>query len=382
MKLLNRGLALAVVGAGLAAVPTLGMQASAAPSAEPSLLSQLRDQAQGSVAISKEAATGKAGFVRSNGDLLPTTSATDAKSASAKADAYLDKYAAVLGARSGELEKTRVESGPLGWTVTYTQSYQGVPVFGSGLKANLDKQGDLTSVTGYAAPDLSLSTTPRRSATDASKAALAIVEEAPPMADAERAADTTGLRAGDPQLVIYRKGSVKGEAGEAVLTWQVDVSNVTEKSGTIHDVLLLDSTSLKPVNRYSKIHDALDRSLFTVVDDGGTPDDTSDDELDNLWNEGDPLPGSLDQDQQNMLESTREIYNLYDNMFGRDSFDGEGGTMYLVHNRADRCPNASGTVSTRASAPASTTTTRWATSGATPTPSTPPDSSTSGSPVR
>ena len=28
-------------------------------------------------------------------------------------------------------------------------------------------------------------------------------------------------------------------------------------------------------------------------------------------------------------------------MFGRDSFDGEGGTMIIVHNRADRCPNAS-----------------------------------------
>ena len=146
MKLLNRGLALAVMGAGLAAVPTLGMQATAAPSAEPSLLSQLRDQAQGSVAVTKEAATGKAGFVRTNGDLLPAETATDATSASAKADAYLDKFAGVLGARSSELTQQRVDANPLGWTVTYTQAYEGIPVFGSGLKANLDKQGDLTSV--------------------------------------------------------------------------------------------------------------------------------------------------------------------------------------------------------------------------------------------
>lgn len=341
MKVLNRGLALAVVGAGLAASPLLVAQATAAPTAAESLLSQLRDQADGSVAISKEAATGKAGFVRTNGDLLPARSATDAASAVAKADAYLDKYAAVLGARSGELKQVRVDSDKLGWTVTYTQTYDGVPVFGSALKANLDKQGDLTSVSGYAAPALDLSTTPRRSAADAKKVALGIVRATPPKVSADKAADTTGLRADSADLVVYRKGSVKGETGEAVLAWQVNVSNVTEKSGTVNDVLLLDSTSLKPVNRYSRIHDALDRSLFTVSDDGGTPDDTSDDTFTNLWNEGDPLPGTLDQDQLNLLETTRETYNLYANMFGRDSFDGEGGTMFLVHNRADRCPNAS-----------------------------------------
>ena len=341
VNFVNRGLALAVVGAGIAVIPTLGMQATAATKAEPSLLSQLRDQAQGSVAISKESATGKAGFVRSNGDLLPGTSASSASSAGAKADAYLDKYAAVLGARSAELEKVRVDSSPLGWTVTYTQAYQGIPVFGSGLKANLDTQGDLTSVSGYAAPDLNLSTSPRRNASEAGKAAVAIVEEFPPMADAERAADTTGLRASGAELVVYRKGSVKGETGEAVLAWQVDVSNVTKTSGTIHDVLFLDATSLKPVNRYSKIHTALDRELQTVTDDGNTPDDVSDDVRQRVWQEGDAFPGTLDQDQQNLLTSSAETYNLYRNLSGRDSYDGAGARMITVHNRSDRCPNAS-----------------------------------------
>ncbi|HSU02462.1 MAG TPA: PA domain-containing protein, partial [Nocardioides sp.] len=324
----------------MAVLPTLGTTATAATKAEPSLLSQLRDQAQGSVAVSKEAATGKAGFVRTNGDLFPGRAADSASSASAKADAYLDKYAGVLGARSSELDKVRVESGPLGWTVTYTQSYQGVPVFGSGLKANLDKQGDLTSVSGYAAPGLDLSTTPRRSASEAARAAVAIVEAAPP-GSGTSPADTAGLEAGDPSLAIYRKGSVRGQAGEAVLAWQVDVSNVTEDSGSIHDVLFLDASSLKPVNRYSKIHEALNRQLYTVTDDNDTPDTTGDDTLTKVWGEGQPLPGSLDQDQQNMVASTGEIYHLYKNMFGRDSFDGKGGTMFMVHNRADRCPNAS-----------------------------------------
>jgi Zn-dependent metalloprotease len=341
VNLVNRGLALAVVGAGIAVLPTLGMQATAATKAEPSLLSQLRDQADGSVAISKEAATGKAGFVRTNGDLLPGRSATDATSAGAKADAYLDKYAGILGARSTELDQVRVDSNTLGWTVTYTQSYQGVPVFGSGLKANLDKQGDLTSVSGYAAPDLSLSTTPARTAAQAGKAAVGIIKEFPPTSADSVEADTTGLRAGATELVVYRKGSVKGEDGDAVLAWQVDVSNVTKKGGSIHDVLFLDATSLKPVNRYSRINEALDRELQTVTDDGGTPDDVGDDVRETVWEEGDPFPGTLDQDQQNLVISSGETYNLYANMFGRDSYDGNGARMITVHNRSDRCPNAS-----------------------------------------
>ena len=81
MKLLNRGLALAVVGAGLAALPTLGVQASAAPKAEPSLLSQLRNQADKAVTVTDQGATGEVGFVRTKGDLLPGRDATSAPSA-------------------------------------------------------------------------------------------------------------------------------------------------------------------------------------------------------------------------------------------------------------------------------------------------------------
>jgi Zn-dependent metalloprotease len=342
VKVLNRGLALAVVGAGMAASPLIATQATAAEKAEPSLLAQMRDQAQGSVAVSKEAATGKAGFVRADRDLMPERSATDKASAAAKATAYLDKYAPVFGARSSELRQTRVEADNLGWTVVYDQQYRGLPVFGSTLKANIDRQGDLTSVAGFAAPDLDLSTTPAHSADEAATRAVNTVKAKPPTSEEGKPANTSGLRADSTQLVVYRDGAVKGEAGPARLAYQVDVSNVTQTSGTIHDVLFLDATTLKPVNRYSAINDALDRRLYTVTDDGGTPDDVSDDSLAERWREGDPLPKpGLDQDENNMVRSAGEIYNLYKNLAGRDSFDGEGGRMLMVHNRADLCPNAS-----------------------------------------
>lgn len=74
MKVLNRGLALAVVGAGLAASPMLMAQATAAEKAEPSLLSQMRNQSDASVTIADQAATGAVGFVRTKGDLMPALS--------------------------------------------------------------------------------------------------------------------------------------------------------------------------------------------------------------------------------------------------------------------------------------------------------------------
>lgn len=343
MNLLSKGVALAVVSSGLFALPVTMAGATPTTMVDDNGLAAMTKQADGKVTVTKEPATGKAGFVRSTGDLLPGTAASDAASAADKASAYLAKYGNLLGANSGTLKQARVDKTALGWTVSYAQEYRGVPVFGAVLKANVDKQGDLTAVSGYAAPDLSLSVVPRRSKADAAKTAVAIVTARPPTSAEGKSADTAGLRAAANELVIYREGSVKGEAGPARLAYQVEVTNVTKSGGTIRDTLILDSSSLKPLNRYSMIADAKERHLFTVTDDGDTPDDIADDEWDLLWSEGDgPLPDpELDADQNNLLISAGETYNLYDNLAGRDSYDDEGAPMYTVHNRADLCPNAS-----------------------------------------
>ena len=145
MKLLKTGLALSMVGVGLAAMPSLGAQASPAPTGD-RLLSQLRNQADESVVVTDQATTGKVGFVRTKGDLMPGRSATSRASAAAKAEAYLATYAPLFGARAGELKQSRVSADPFGWTVAYQQSYQGVPVWAGTLKAHVTKAGDLTAV--------------------------------------------------------------------------------------------------------------------------------------------------------------------------------------------------------------------------------------------
>ena len=328
MKLLNRGLALTVVGAGLAALPTIGVQAAPAAQADTNGVAAMADRASGDVAVTREESTKKVGFIRvkGNGDLLPSVEGDSLAAARDKADAYLDQYATNFGARPGELERTAVAKSPAGWTVTYTQSYKGVDVFGSMLRVQVDREGDLTSVNGFAAPGLSLSVEPRISAADAGKRAVGLVKEDPPGHEGEKA-DLTGIEAAATDLVVYRMGATRGEAGESVLAHQVEVTN----DKNVRDVVFIDARTGKALNRWSMVHDALSRELY---ESSPAPEDL-------VWEEGDELPGDLNEDQQNLVNSAGESYWLYANAFGRDSYDGEGAVMKTVNNDPRiRCPNA------------------------------------------
>ena len=340
MKVLNRGLALAVVGAGLAASPLIATQATAAEKAEPSLLQQMRNQSDASVSVTDQAATGAVGFVRTKGDLMPARSASDARTAAAKSEAYLDKYAGLFGARPDELSESRVSTTPFGWTVTFTQAYRGVPVWAGQLKAHVASNGDLTAVTGFAAPDIALDVTPARTAADAASVAVGRVMSDPPGADEGRPASTKGLRAASTDLVVYRTGLVKGEPGKDVLAYDVEVSNVTNDSGTIRDRVVLDANTLKPLNRYSMIANDLDRTLYTTDYDPETEEGGN--LIGPIWQEGDPFPDpELDEDQNNLLASSAESYWMHMNTWGIDSYDDAGGRRITIHNRPDSCPNAS-----------------------------------------
>ncbi|WP_282580292.1 M4 family metallopeptidase [Nocardioides sp. InS609-2] len=329
MKFLRQGIALAVAGAGLAAIPAMQVQAQAA---EPSLVQQMKNQAQGATSVSDESATGRVGFIRvsAGGDLMPARDGASTSAAADKASAYLDKYAAGFGAGPGELEQAGVVKDSSGWTVTYTQDYNGVPVFGSTLRAHVDKQGDLTAVNGYAAPGLSLSTTPRLDAVAAAERAVGTVRQDPPGHEDERA-DTTGIEAAKNDLVVYRTGATKGVVGKASLAYVVEVSN----GANIRDMVFIDAQTGKMLNRYSMVHDALDRELYEAT---GTPAAPV---LTKVWKEGDPFPGTLNQDQQNEVDGTGDAYWFFKNGFNRDSYDNAGHKMVTVNNDPRiRCPNA------------------------------------------
>ncbi len=336
MKVLGQGITLALVAAGLAAVPALAAQAatsSAAPAPKPTVVQKMKDGARGSVATSRDAATGKVDFVRAglNGDLMPAASGSTRTAAAAKADKYLTEFGSAFGAARGELQRESIQANDLGWTVNYTQSYEGVPVFGSLLRAHVDQDGSLTSVNGYAAPDIALETEAARSPQSAAARAIAFVKSSPSDAASGSTAKARALKATSNDLVVYRTGAIKGDDGENVLAYVVEVSD----GAAVREKVFVDANTGKVLNRYSMVDNALDRELREAfVQNGAVAFET-------VWEEGDPFPGGLNQDQQNLVTSSGESYWFFKNAFNRDSYDGDGAKRITVNNDPRiSCPNA------------------------------------------
>ena len=331
MKTLQQGLGLVLLGASLSAVPALQTAAVGAPAAEDSnLVQRMRGAASDDVRVTTERATGKVSFIRvagGRGDLLPSVAAGGSRAdATDKAGAYLDEYARAFGAAADDLVQTGVSSDRLGRVVSYEQRYDGVRVFGTALRAHLDAEGDLTAVNGELVPVGDIDTHADLSADEAGERAVRIVRAEPPT-DQEGASDVAGIEASSTEPLVYRTGMVQGlPSGETELVYQVEVGN----GSNVREMVFVNADTGKVVNRYSMIHDALDRELYEE-----SPDSTP------VWEEGDAFPGALNQDQQNLVLSTGESYWLFMNAFGRDSYDGAGATMRVVNNDPRiSCPNA------------------------------------------
>nr|WP_275944485.1 M4 family metallopeptidase [Nocardioides albus] len=262
---------------------------------------------------------------------MPGVAADSRSEAATKARKYLDKYASVFGAEPAQLDQSKVSTTPAGWTVEFEQVYKDVPVFGGVLKAHVDKKGDLTSVNGFAAPDLDLSTTPRWSEEKAGAKALELVKAKPAEGHPDSKVDTSGVKVMKSDLNVYRMGAAQGVSGKSLLAWVIEVSN----KSTVRETLVIDASSGKPVNRYSMIHASHDRELIEKHNTPETTDDAT------VWTENDAFPGTLDQDQANEVATTGESYWLFKNAFGRDSYDGSGAKMVTVNNDPSiSCPNA------------------------------------------
>jgi Zn-dependent metalloprotease len=324
--LLRKGIGISLVGAALAVVPSSPV--TAAPN-DPSVVQQMRNEAEGTVTVRTSSASAKVGFVRATGDLFPSEVSGKSRTGAAdKARGYLDKYARAFGATPGQLEQTEVTQSPAGYTVDFAQSYQGVPVFGAKLRAQVDNQGDLTSVSGFVAPKIAVATTPRIDKATASATAIRLASKAPAGTGDQATAKpkASSLSVTKAELVVYRLGAIQGVEGRNLLAWVVEVTDGKQ----VRETTVLDAQTGKAVNRYSMMAHALDRELHEEsIED--TP----------VWKEGDAFPAGLDQDQQNEIQGTGEAYWFFKNSFGRDSFDGKGKKMITVNNDPDiACPNA------------------------------------------
>lgn len=120
--------------------------------------------------VAKEPKTGKVTFIGSNspnGIQNPSTFRSSvASTPPEKARNFLRAYAPLFGVDTPDTDliakKTLTLDGQP--VVKYQQVYKGIKVFAGEINVNLDNTGNLLSMSGEAAPDLTLSTAPKVSA--------------------------------------------------------------------------------------------------------------------------------------------------------------------------------------------------------------------------
>ncbi|WP_457420211.1 M4 family metallopeptidase [Roseateles sp. P5_E7] len=241
---------------------------------------------------------------------------------------FLRSYGGLFGISNvdEELGAARITKDRQGGThISHKQFYRGLPVFGAELKTHYDASDNLVVANGTFVPGITVDTTPNRSADDAAKVAVTRVT-----ADLDRPAKLTAAK---PTLMIYRAGLAKGVEGANHLAWEVVVGNGVD----VRSFVYVDAHTGKVIDQIAGIHDAKNRRAFNAQ--GATAPGPNYPNTP-FWVEGQAFPtGTVEAD--NMIAASSDIYDLFKNAFGRDSYDGKGATMDSIFNRGNRCPNAS-----------------------------------------
>ncbi|MTB49852.1 M4 family metallopeptidase [Lewinella sp. W8] len=108
------------------------------------------------------------------------------------------------------------------------------------------------------------------------------------------------------------------------------VMDFTEPGGVQAHRILLDAATGKILDHFP-LHCSLVRRLFHR-----TPS-----RVNLIWEEGQPFPGILAQEDQEALLATEETYALFWRTFGRNSYDGNGARLNIVTQaQLNNCPNA------------------------------------------
>ena len=184
-----------------------------------------------------------------------------------------------------------------------SQSFRGVPVFGAEAILHLDANGNVVSVTDRLARDLKLDTTPGLRAEEAIQIAVAQV-------GGSRA--LTADPKSDLQILPHDIGN------GARLTYRVQLQSVTAKGEPSMPNLFIDAKTGEIVKQFDNLKTSRNRNTYTA-------------------NTRTTLPGTLVRNETSAPSSDAVLnqahdnagftYDFYFSKFGRDSYNGTGGTL-------------------------------------------------------
>lgn len=297
---------------------------------DPQAVQRLEQNSGGPVIIQYRKSTGVASMVRGQKgtDLLVSVSAA---SPEAKSLAFFQQFGSLFGVRDATVElvldKTLVDRQGM-QHLTYRQVYAGLPVFGGVLHTHLDAQGRLSAVNGVFVPGIAIDVTPRISADEAAARAIQMLTANPkldPATDAFVQLSADSLSVHSNILMVYHEGLIQNVAGPTSLVYEVQVVD----GSSLREYVYIDAHTGKMVNQVDASPEALFRRLYEQ------------NTANQVWQEGNPFPGSLNQDQQNIVNASSDSYYFFYNAFGQDSYNGAGAEMRSVNNDPTiSCPNA------------------------------------------
>jgi Zn-dependent metalloprotease len=208
--------------------------------------------------------------------------------------------------------------------LAYRQTYNGLPVFGAMVRVHFDEGDGLSVVNGTLVPDVNVSASPARSAEDASRTAFSAVRFT-------KDAQDLGVR--QARLLVYRQGLAKGVPGETQLAYEVEVTN----GSSVREFVYVNAQTGKIIDQITGTPDQMNRRAF---DAQGQTAPGPNYPATPFWVEGQPFPTGVTE-ADNMIAASGDVYGLFQQTFGRDSYDGAGATMDSIFNRGNGCPNAS-----------------------------------------
>jgi len=219
--------------------------------------------------------------------------------------------------------------------LTFQQSHEGIPVFDGKLIFHFDKGEELRTVNGFTLGNIKVSSTPNVSKQKAEEIAMKVVMSGPQHhthghgqshnTHDNHQRSSVPLKVVANQMYFFHTGMIKGIHGTIHLIHHIEIRNGVD----VRDFVFVDAHSGQILEHYSGMSHAISRKLY----------ESNTGNL--VWEEGDPLPGSLDQWQQNEIIAAGHTYHMFNNMFGYTSYDGADAEMLTINNNPEvNCPNA------------------------------------------